>query len=38
MCFKGYALPDYPYNPTTDAEKDIAARYGKVLGSSVNPV
>ena len=35
---KGYDIPDYPDNPTTDAEKDIRARYGKVLGSAVNPV
>ena len=35
---KGYAVPDYPENPTTDAEKDIKARYDKVLGSVVNPV
>jgi isocitrate dehydrogenase len=35
---KGYAVPDYPDNPTTDAEKDIKARYGKVFGSVVNPV
>jgi isocitrate dehydrogenase len=35
---KGYALPDYPENPTTDAEKDAKARYTKVLGSAVNPV
>ena len=35
---KGYAVPDYPENPATDAEKDIKARYGKVLGSAVNPV
>src|ERR1700753_1652793 len=35
---KGYAVPDYPENPTTDAEKDIKARYGKVFGSVVNPV
>jgi isocitrate dehydrogenase len=35
---KGYAVPDYPENPTTDAEKEIKARYGKVLGSAVNPV
>ncbi len=35
---KGYALPDFPENPTTDAEKDAKARYGKVLGSAVNPV
>src|SRR5882724_6381779 len=30
---KGYALPDFPENPTTDAEKDAKARYSKVLGS-----
>lgn len=35
---KGYAIPDYPENPATDAEKEIKARYGKVLGSAVNPV
>src|SRR5215203_3535322 len=35
---KGYDVPDYPDNPTTDAEKDIKARYGKVFGSVVNPV
>ena len=35
---KGYAVPDYPDNPTTDAEKDIKSRYDKVFGSVVNPV
>ena len=35
---KGYALPDYPEEPTTDEEKDVAARYAKVKGSAVNPV
>jgi isocitrate dehydrogenase len=35
---KGYNVPDYPDNPTTEAEKDIKARYGKVFGSVVNPV
>ncbi|MDE2364865.1 MAG: NADP-dependent isocitrate dehydrogenase [Hyphomicrobiales bacterium] len=35
---KGFAIPDYPDNPATDAEKDVKARYGKVLGSAVNPV
>jgi isocitrate dehydrogenase len=34
----GYAVPDYPDNPATDAEKDIKSRYGKVFGSVVNPV
>ena len=35
---KGYALPEYPDDPKTDAEKDIKARYGRCLGSAVNPV
>ena len=35
---KGYNVPDYPDNPTTDAEKEIKARYGRVFGSVVNPV
>ena len=35
---QGYNIPDYPEDPKTDAEKEIKARYGKVLGSAVNPV
>ncbi|MFZ9448158.1 MAG: NADP-dependent isocitrate dehydrogenase [Alphaproteobacteria bacterium] len=35
---KGYDVPDFPDNPANDAEKEIRARYGKVLGSAVNPV
>ncbi|MGE5946003.1 MAG: NADP-dependent isocitrate dehydrogenase [Betaproteobacteria bacterium] len=35
---KGYAIPDYPEAPANDEEKAIAARYGKCLGSAVNPV
>lgn len=35
---QGYKLPDFPENPQTDAEKDIKARYAKVMGSAVNPV
>ncbi len=35
---KGYALPNLPETATTDAEKDIKARYAKVMGSAVNPV
>jgi isocitrate dehydrogenase len=35
---QGFAVPDYPEEPRTDAEKDVQARYGKVLGSAVNPV
>jgi isocitrate dehydrogenase len=34
----GYALPDYPEDPKTDEERDVRARYGKVMGSAVNPV
>jgi isocitrate dehydrogenase len=34
----GYKLPDFPEAPKTDAEKDARARYGKVMGSAVNPV
>ncbi|HWV13860.1 MAG TPA: NADP-dependent isocitrate dehydrogenase [Cellvibrio sp.] len=35
---KGYALPNYPEAPQTDAEKDAKARYDKIKGSAVNPV
>ena len=35
---KGYAIPDYPENPQTEEEKALKVRYGKCLGSSVNPV
>ncbi len=35
---QGYPLPDYPDEPKDDAGKDIKARYGKAMGSAVNPV
>ncbi|NPT38415.1 NADP-dependent isocitrate dehydrogenase [Paraburkholderia xenovorans] len=35
---KGYKLPAYPDVATTDAEKDVKARYDKIKGSAVNPV
>ena len=35
---QGYALPDYPYEPTTDAEKAVRAKYDSIKGSAVNPV
>ncbi len=35
---KGYAVPDFPDDPATPAEEEIRTRYGKVLGSAVNPV
>ncbi len=34
----GFAIPDYPEDPSTDKDKDILKRYGKVKGSAVNPV
>lgn len=34
----GYAVPDYPEEPQSDADKEIQSRYSKVLGSAVNPV
>jgi isocitrate dehydrogenase len=35
---KGYAVPDYPDSPANSAEEETRTRYGKVLGSAVNPV
>src|SRR5699024_9805600 len=35
---KGFALPDYPDEPATDAERDVRARYDAAKGSAVNPV
>ena len=35
---QGYKVPDFPENPQNDADKEIKARYGKILGSAVNPV
>jgi len=34
----GYAIPDFPEEPETTEQKEIRARYAKVLGSAVNPV
>lgn len=34
----GYAIPDYPDEPSSDSEKEIKARYDKIKGSAVNPV
>ena len=34
----GYDIPDYPENPETEEEKQIAAKYATCLGSAVNPV
>lgn len=35
---QGYALPDYPEPPSTDAEKAVRAKYDGLKGSAVNPV
>ena len=35
---QGYKIPDYPEEAKTDEEKAVKARYGKCIGSSVNPV
>ncbi len=35
---QGYNVPDYPEAPASEVEKEIQARYSKVLGSAVNPV
>ncbi len=35
---KGYDIPDYPEDPSTEEERALQARFGVVLGSAVNPV
>ena len=35
---QGYKVPEYKEHPESDEEKEIHARYSKVLGSAVNPV
>jgi isocitrate dehydrogenase len=35
---QGYNIPNYPEEPANDEEKNIKAKYAKVLGSAVNPV
>jgi isocitrate dehydrogenase len=35
---KGYALPDYPEEPTDAEQQDIKIRYDRIKGSAVNPV
>ena len=34
----GYKIPNFPEDPQNDAEKEIKAKYSKILGSAVNPV
>jgi isocitrate dehydrogenase len=35
---KGYALPDYPEEPSDEKERAVKATYDKIKGSAVNPV
>ena len=35
---QGYDIPDYPEDPKNDADRELQARFAKVLGSAVNPV
>jgi len=35
---QGYKIPDFPEEVDADHDKEIRARYGKILGSAVNPV
>lgn len=35
---QGYDIPDFPWDPQTDEEKETAKRYSGILGSAVNPV
>ena len=35
---KGYNVPNYPEEPSTDEERMIKGRYDKIKGSAVNPV
>ena len=35
---QGFQIPSFPEEPQNDAEKEIKAKYSKVLGSAVNPV
>ncbi len=35
---KGYNIPDYPDQPSTEEERALQARFAVVLGSAVNPV
>ncbi len=35
---KGFPIPNLPENASTEEEKEIRARYAKVMGSAVNPV
>ncbi len=34
----GFDVPEFPFDPSGDAEQDARKRYAKILGSAVNPV
>ncbi len=34
----GYAIPDFPEDPSSDKDHEVRARYNKIKGSAVNPV
>lgn len=35
---KGYAIPDYPDEPSSDEQEEVKARFDRIKGSAVNPV
>jgi len=35
---QGYSVPDFPENPDDEEQREVRARYSKILGSAVNPV
>ncbi|WP_343350188.1 NADP-dependent isocitrate dehydrogenase [Pseudomonas sediminis] len=35
---QGYGIPDFPEDPQSEEDKEVRARYAKILGSAVNPV
>ena len=35
---QGYDIPEFPWDPQTEEEKETAERYSGILGSAVNPV
>lgn len=35
---KGFGIPDYPEDPQNAEEEKLQSRFGKILGSAVNPV
>jgi len=35
---QGYSVPDFPENPDDEEQREVRARYSRILGSAVNPV